>query len=230
MNEEIKELLFYYKQERDLIDSIIVEDLIDFDYQSVHLNSITLNKIKRKISLLEKLINPKTAEIEDQKRAIDSALKMINSTHLDSHKDYISSQIDQKLDILNSYKPAYFNDGQEFDDAIFDLVESKIQGFIFHLKKSDDIALIFSKNNEELCISIKKVKKLKKKYILEKSARTALKAIGFKKVKELNSLIYHYDLSDFKDSIFIKTIVSRVIYDAFQFQTFDNPTILEILP
>jgi len=228
MNEEINELLSIYEQEKKLIESIIEEDRIDGDYKAIRLNSKNLNRIQRQIELIKSLIDPYTQEKERLKRTIDFFVKKSEREESDEYRTQMLAQIDRKLDQLNSYKLAYFNDGQEFDDAIFDLVEQKNEGFIFNLKKENKLAILFKRTDKEILLSITNIKKLKKQHILDKNARAVLKSIGFKEEKHDDSLVFTYGLDNFKDAIFIKTIVSRVIFDAFHFQNLDNKTTIEI--
>lgn len=228
MNEEINELLSIYEQEKKLIESIIEEDRIDNDYKAIRINSKNLNRIQRRIALIKSLIDPYAQEKEQLKRTIDFLFKKSELEESNEYRTHMLAQIDQKLDQLNSYKPGYFNDGQEFDDAIFDLVEQKIEGFIFNLKKENKLALLFKRMDEEILLSVTNIKKLKKQNILDKNSRTVLKLIGFKEEKHLDSLVFTYGLEHFKNAIFIKTIVSRVIFDAFYFQELDKKTTIEI--
>jgi hypothetical protein len=228
MNEEINELLSIYEQEKKLIESIIEEDRIDSDYKAIYINSKNLNRIQRQIALIKSLIDPYTQEKERLKRTIDFLVEKSELEESDEYRTQMLAQIDRKLDQLNSYKPGYFNDGQEFDDAIFDLVEEKIEEFIFNLKKENKLAILFKRTDKEILLSLTNIKRLKKQRILDKNARTILKSIGFKEEKHVDSLVFTYGLDNFKDAIFIKTIVSRVIFDAFYFQELDKETTIEI--
>jgi hypothetical protein len=228
MNEEINELLSIYEQEKKLIESIIEEDQIDGDYKAIRLNSKNLNRIQHQIALIKSLIDPYMQEKEGLKKTIDFLVEKSEFEESDEYRTHMLAQIDRKLDQLNSYKPGYFNDGQEFDDAIFDLVKQKIEGFIFNLKKENKLAILFKRTDKEILLSLTNIKRLKKQRILDKNARTVLKSIGFKEEKYDDSLVFTYGLDNFKDAIFIKTIVSRVIFDAFYFQELDKETTIEI--
>lgn len=229
MNEEINELLSIYEQEKKLIESIIEEDRIDSDYKAIRLNSKNLNRIQRQIALIKSLIDPYAEEKEQLKRSIGFFVEKSRLEESIDYRNHMLEQIDQKLDQLNSYKPGYFNDGQEFDDVIFDLVEKRIAGFIFNLKKEEKLSLLFERNEKEILLSITNIKRLKKKYLLNKTTRKSLKYIGFKEEKHIDSFVFNYSLDHFKDAIFIKTIVSRVIFDAFHFDGLNKETTLEII-
>jgi hypothetical protein len=228
MNEEINELLSIYKQEKELIESLIESDKLDNDYKAIYLHSKILVNVQHQIRLIESLLDPHTQEKEQLKRTIDFYVNRSGPEKADDYRNHMLEQIDQKLDQLNSYKPNYFNDGQDFDDAVFDLAEQRIKGFIFNLKKEDELLLLFERNEKEILLSIPNLRRLKKNHLLNKITRNSLKSIGFKEEKHIDSFIFNYSLDHFKDAIFIKTIVSRVIFDAFYFQDLDNQTTIEI--
>ncbi|TCD11522.1 hypothetical protein EZ449_04460 [Pedobacter frigidisoli] len=228
MNEELKVLISYYKDEESLIESLIKEDVIDQDHQAIHLHSLVLNKIQRKINFLEKLTNPNAAKLEAVKNRLEYLNKLSNKNNAFNYHEEISKQIDHQLDLLNSFTTGYFNDGQEFDDAVFDLAENRIESFIFNLNKSRDLSLKFTKTGHEILVLLSNFKKLKKEYILDIDKRNILKLIGFREDKQMNALILTYDLAGFRDAIPLKQIISRVIFDVFNFQNLDNQTTLQI--
>ena len=228
MNEELKELLNYYEEEKALLDSLIKEDLIDYDYKSAGLHSKVLFKIENQTRLLKSLIDP----LADEKKRLSSQIEFfLTQADLSESNDYrifMLAQIDKKLDKLHKHKPEYFNDGQEFDDVIFDLVEKRVKGFTFRLKESANLYLDFSIKNSYLRIKLTPFSKLRDYLSVDKSEIVNLKQIGFRKNKSKKYLRYKYPLVQFKDSIFIKTIISRVIYEVFFYHDLDTATTLEI--
>lgn len=230
MNEEINELLSIYKQEKELIESLIKEDQIDHDYKAVYLNSKILNRIKQQIRIIELFVDPHLQQKEHLKRRSDFFAEM--SKH-GLAKDYYVlqiEQINQKLEQLNSFTPGYFNDGQEFDDAIFDLIENKISAFIFNLRKEENLYLRFSIKKGKIIIRLTPFADILVNNYFIKSTITVLKQIGFKKNKSRTCFQIKYPLDNFKDAIPIKTIVSRVIYEAFYNYQINKSTTLEIIP
>lgn len=230
MNEEINELLSIYKQEKDLIASLIKEDQIDHDYKAVYLHSTILNRIHHQIRLIELITDPHLQEKEQLKRSLDFYAEM--SKH-GLAKDYCTlqlEQINQKLEHLNDIKTGYFNDGQEFDDAVFDLVENKISAFIFNLRKEENLYIKFSVKKNKIIIRLTPFADILVNNYFKKSTVTVLKQIGFKKNKLRTCFQIKYPLNSFKDSIPIKTIVSRVIYEALYNYQINKSTTLEIIP
>ncbi|WP_426327318.1 hypothetical protein [Pedobacter sp. R-06] len=230
MNEEINELLSIYKQEKELIESLIESDKLDNDYKAIYLNSKILAKIQHQIRLIELLIDPGLQEKEQLKRRSDYYAER---SKLGGSYDYytlLQAQLDQELKQLNSYKPSYFNDGQEFDDAIFDLVENKISAFIFHLRKEENLYLKFSIKKNKIIIRLTPFSDILVKNYFHKSAIIVLKQIGFKKNKSLTCYQIKCPLEGFKDAVAIKTIVSRVVYEALYNYQLNKLTTLEIIP
>jgi len=228
MNAEINELLSYYLEEKALIDSLIKEDLINHDYKSAWLHSKSLGRIENQIRLLKSLIDPQADEKERLSRQSDFFIKRIESNKSDYYTTYMLEQIDKKLKALNNLKPHYFNDGQEFDDAIFELIEGRINSFTIQLKKSGNLYLNFSIKSNYLKIKLTPFSELLDNFQIGKFELINLKHIGFRKNKSKKRLQYKYPLSAFKDSIFIKEIVSRVVYDVFFHRDLDKITTLEI--
>lgn len=230
MNEEINELLSIYKQEKELIESLIESDRLDNDNRAIYLNSKILLNIQHQIRLIELLHDPHIREKEQLKRTIDFYVNRSGLEKAEDYRTHMLAQIDQKLDQLNSYKAAYFNDGQEFDDAIFNLVENKISAFIFHLRKEENLYLKFSIKKDKIIIRLTPFFDISVKQYFTKSAIITLKQIGFKKNKSLTCYQIKYPLEGFKDAIAIKTIVSRVVYEALYNYQLNKLTTLEIIP
>lgn len=229
MNEEINEILSIYKQEKEFIESLIKDDQANSDYKAVYINSKVLNKISQQIRIIELLLDPNLHKKEQLKLKLDFYAEI---NRFGTAKDYyidFQTQLDQELKQLNSYKPGYFNDGQEFDDAIFDLVENKISAFIFHLRKEENLYLKFSVKKDKIRIRFTPFSDILTKDYFSKSAIVALKQIGFKKNKSRTFFQIKYPLEGFKDAIEIKKIVSRIVYEALYNYQLNKLTTLEIL-
>jgi hypothetical protein len=230
MNEEINELLSIYKQEKELIESLIKEDQIDHDYKAVYLNSKVLNRIENQIRIIKLFVDPHLEGKEQLKRRSDFLTEMSKIRQAEDYYALQHEKINQKLEQLNSYKPGYFNDGQEFDDAIFDLVENKISAFIFNLRKEENLYLRFSIKKNKIIIRLTPFADILSRDYFTKTAKIVLKQIGFKKNKSRTCFQIKHQLDGFKDAIPIKTIVSRVIYEALYNYQVNQSTTLEMIP
>ncbi|GGH09564.1 hypothetical protein [Pedobacter zeae] len=230
MNEEINELLSIYKQEKELIESLIKEDEIDHDYRAVYLKSKILNRIKHQIRTIELFIDPHLQEKEQLKRRSDFFAEMDRNGLAKDYYAFQLEKINHELEQLNNFTPGYFNDGQEFDDAVFNLVENKISAFIFNLRKEENLYLKFSVKKNKIIIRLTPFADILASNYFIKSTINVLKQIGFKKNKSRTCFQMKYPLESFKDAIPVKTIASRVIYEAFYNYRINQSTTLEIIP
>ncbi|SDD32344.1 hypothetical protein [Pedobacter soli] len=228
MNEDINELLSYYKNQKAFFESLIEQDTNDGDYNSVVLNTKVLGNIKHKINIIESLLDPFAKEKDRLKNIINFYVEKSYLEESDEKRNHILVQIDHKLDQLNSYRTGYFNDGQEFDDVIFDLVENKISAFIFNLRKEKNLHLRFSIKKNKIIIRLTPFAAILDRDCFTKNVITVLKQIGFKKNKLRTCFQIKYPLDDFKDAIPIKAIVSQVIYEAFYNYQINKSTTIEI--
>jgi hypothetical protein len=213
MNEEINELISHYEQEKELILSLLKADQLDNDLEAVYLNSKNLFSIERQIRTLKSMIDPHAKEkemLEDQKKRLEAL--NIRQGMADFIKEKIQT-IDHRINQLNCHSTGYFNDGQEFDDALFDLVEEKINAFIFYLWK-DQLYLRFSIKRNQIRIRFTPFSEIPSQIYFQKENLMLLRIIGFRKNKSGSCLQIKLDLNAFKDTIPIKTIVSRVVYEA----------------
>jgi hypothetical protein len=136
-------------------------------------------------------------------------------------------ELNEQMQNLNNRTKKQSLDGQEFDDAIYELIEKKISGFKFHLKKQDYLFLEFRLQHEKaMIISIRFDDKSGENYLIS-DIKKKLPALGFILTEENNSLECFYDLTIFKNSFNIKILVSRIIFDVLSYKSLDNPAYIE---
>lgn len=235
MNNELEEILQFYEEERQNLESLIHLHVKDFEYKKAHFHQKALYKVNQTLSLLRKFENPNYEEIEHLQHLLENYSNREFIELIEQHP-YLSEKInlekkhyEEKINQLRQEPRPRQIDGQEFDDVIFKLVENKIGGFHFFLNLETYLYLNFTKKDNFIIISVPKFKKLKKKYILRKSDIRALKAIGLKLDDARKSLVYRYDVAQFKDAIVIKTITSRIIYEGFHYSQLKNSTLIKII-
>jgi hypothetical protein len=234
MNEELNDILKFYEEEKESLEHIIKSYIEDFEYKAAYFHSKGLKKVNQKIQLLKNLIDPNSDKLEQLLRS-KNFYDIIPHPELRENTEFLNYLNNQKLKIdnqinfiKNTPKEQYF-DGQEFDDLIFSLVENQIKCFRFYLNKESNLYLDFKKLNDSLVISIANYDRLKKEYILHKSSFKALKGIGFKKDKTGKSIFLVHSLANFKNSMVIKTLTSRIIYDGIGYYNINNATTIEII-
>ncbi|WP_316786183.1 hypothetical protein [Pedobacter frigiditerrae] len=233
MNEELNEILRFYEEEKQGLEDIIKSYIKEFEYKAAYFHSKRLKKVSQKIQLLKNLSNPYSDKIESLQR-MREMYNIVNPILKDNteYSNYLANQknnIDIQIENLINQNKGERLDGQEFDDLIFSLVEDRLQNFRFYLNKESNLFLDFKKNNNSLVISIPNYNSLKEDHILRKSSIRLLKGIGMKKDKIEKKLILNFPLYNFKNSIEIKTLTSRIIYDGFGYHNLKNPSIILII-
>src|SRR5678816_4545734 len=88
-------------------------------------------------------------------------------------------ELNEQMQNLNNRIKKQSLDGQEFDDAIYELIEKKIESFRFHLKKQDNLFLEFRLQHEKvMIIFIRLDDQLEKNYLIS-DIKKKLLALGF---------------------------------------------------
>ncbi|WP_231425433.1 hypothetical protein [Pedobacter sp. Leaf250] len=229
MNEELNELIVSYEDEREELTKRLNECLEDFDYLGAHKFQKGIAIANHQLVILNSIKDPsyqKKTELENMIRYYDR-LKTISPLI----SDYIDEQVAKtnvELNILSNQKVDPFYDGQEFDDAIFDLAYSKILSIVFHLKKSSNLYLKFKCKKNNFIISVTPDEQIGNEVYFPKDKKRLLKSLGFKRNKTKEYFHLKLSLIHFKDSQQVKTIVSRVIYDVFYRNELDTETTLVI--
>lgn len=233
MNEGLNEILNFYENEKLALQDIIKSYIEDFEYKVAYFHSKGLKKVNQKIQLLKNLENSNSDQIDSLRRSKN----IYDNIHpgLKDNEEYLNyineqkNKIDDKIENFIKQSKQEKIDGQEFDDVLFSLVENRIEHFKFQLSKESNIYLDFKKVENNLFISIPNYKNLRNNYIQYKSSIRALKAIGFKKHKIEKSLLLIYPLFNFKDTIEIKELTSRIIYDGIGYFNINNQSTIEIV-
>lgn len=235
MNEDLNEILKFYKEEKDNIESLIKESVEDGEFKDAHRYQKALFQVNRSLSLLLKLENPNYEEIEHLTFLLQNYSSFRYTKLVEENpktKDYIETEkkyLEEKIKALAAKPIPKQVDEQDFDDVIFKLVEGKIKGFHFFINLENHLYLDFRIHHNQIVITIPKYKKLKKNYILHKANIIAIKKIGLKLDDNKKALHYFYNLNSFKNSIEIKTITSRIIYDGFGYQNLKNSSLIVVV-
>ena len=230
MKSELSEIIEYLELERTNLNAQKSDCLQQWDYKGAHYFSIALQEINHQLNILYNLNDPDydlKRRLESQKSFYDPD---IAETYNDTMKDYFVNkrkELDEQIQNLNNRIKKQSLDGQEFDDAIYELIEKKIESFRLHLKKQDNLFLEFRLQHEKvMIIFIRLDDQLEKNYLIS-DIKKKLLALGFTSTEENNSLEYFYDLTIFKNSFDIKIFVSRIIFDILYYKSLDNPAYIE---
>jgi len=233
LKSDLDELIEFYETEKNNLEHLIDQCIQEMDYKFARYYSKALGQVNEKLRTLKNLDDPfydSKIKLESLKSFYEK--KLINEVY-ESSENYFKkeiSEIENRLHELNQQKSKAILDGQEFDDAIFDLAEGRIFGFKFYLKKELNFYLEFRLIEKiSLSISFTPVGTVKDDYVFWKQYLRALKGLGFTFNEENDCLEYIYDLKSFKNSIFLKTFVSRILFDVYYYKDFDNPAYIEYL-
>lgn len=228
---DLDELIEYYQIEINTLEQLVKEDLEVMDYKAAHLHSKALAMTHRKLRVLNSLNDPyyeKKWSLEDQKKSYQKYTSD-NNKFMNNYKEERLREINQKLEELNKKPKPFVEDSQYIDDAIYDLIEGKIRSFKLNLNKRHNFYLWFSLAEGGIMkIDMTPVKHLKSNYFIYQDHINGLKAIGFKLDKEEEKLYYEYQVSQFVNSIELKTLLSSVLLDVFYSQEMDRPAFLEL--
>jgi len=229
MDEELNEIIIYYEEEKTRIEELLAECLQFSDYKYANLFQNGLGILNNQLTILKSLKDSNYLKKKELKEQIENYHKLLLINPQIS--DYLNERIKRdeiNLDDLSTYESRPFYDGQEFDDATFDLVEGKIQSFIFHLKKAINLYLKFECERNNFVISITPDEQMGREIHFPKAKKRLLKSIGFKRNKTKEYFQLKLPLLSFKDSQQIKIIVSKIIYEVFFINELDTETTIVI--
>lgn len=235
MNEELNEILEFYSEEKLALEKLINNHVKDGKFKKAHLHQKALHKLNQTLSLLKKLENPNYEEIEQLEFRFQSYSNSETEELIKVNprlRDIIEKEkkhFEEKINRLSQMPLPSQIDGQDFDDLIFKMVDGKIRNFQFFINLEKHIFLDFQKTSNYINVTIPKYKKLKKSYILSKTNIMILKGLGFTLDLENNLLFYKFNFDNFKNSIEIKTFVSRVIYEGFGYHNIQNSSLMVII-
>lgn len=204
----------------------------DCDYKRADYFSKALWRVQDKLRLLQNFKNPFYQRIEDLKNRVAyyRSLKTKEPfTKLDTSFQNEIEDCEKEIRELKEKKTTINPETQEFDDAVFDLIEGKIKGFTLHLIKKDNLYIDFRLTEKKtLLISFTPLNNITNEYYDVDRIWKQLKLIGFTFNPESDSFQYSYNLATFKNSIFLKELTSRIVFDAFYLKDLDDPACIEL--
>lgn len=229
MNRELAEIIEFYEEEQQRLASLIQLAIEEREFKMAHHHQKAFDEVGTKLFRFRNFANPNFGQIEslrELRQLYDKPLGLQLSDYFARKRQ----EIDRQLTALTQQALPPSIDGQEFDDLIFDMVEGRMHKFRFFLDPAEkNLYLDFEKIGNQLVIAIPRFKKLKKKHILDKSSVKVLKGLGFAKTDDKKSLLLNFDLHNFRDAIAIKTLTSRILYDAIGYSLLSKLTFLQII-
>jgi hypothetical protein len=239
---DLDELIEYYEAEKNRVETLKKEALDDWDYTAADSFSTALRTVNVQLDILYKLKDPVYEKRKHllrnkdffENRFLDSAEKhdlMKTERYREAMlrmRDEELENIKSKLESIKDIKYSPTLDREEFDDAIYDLVDGKITAFKLHLKRTRSLYLNFERSVSGLMLISFPPDDPDEEYGSHCFDFIKIMHMGFYKNLEKRQYEFKYDLSSFRNSIFIKTIIARIIFDVFGGWELDNPAHIEI--
>jgi len=228
---ELDHLIEYYELERDNLQSELDKSLGEKDFLMADAQQSALWQVERQLRILYTLKDPLYDEKDHLRRLKDSMGKMRSSYPEIVTQVFFTDkikEIEQKIERLAQTKIHSKLDGQELDDLLFDLAENKISGFKLNIHRKTNLYLEFTRDSmDQLTISFTPLDLAGDTYIFDNS-EPALRKLGFSLNEDRGRFEYTYDLTSFRNSIFLKTLIAIIIYDMLGQENVDKETIVEI--
>ncbi|AMR33375.1 hypothetical protein A0256_19095 [Mucilaginibacter sp. PAMC 26640] len=217
MKSDLDLLISILEEEKKSLESAVNDGLLEHDYESVHLSGNALNKVEAQLYRLRYFKDP-YFEAEERLQRFSKQLNIE-----DKSDEYISrfwkKQFEKELSKITGLtaKRTLLTDGQEIDNALFDLYACKYKKFILTLShRGIPIQIVFTLDETKtLSITIdlsfiisycdSDDPKEKQIHLFEN--------LGFKREDTAGVMRYNYNMANFKSAWDIKIMLSRIIYD-----------------
>jgi hypothetical protein len=224
MQTDLDLLIAALEAEQKTLKRQIKEYAAEADYLLAHYHSQALMELNSRLRNLYLFKDPLYAERKHWEDAVSRLKKMQPQYVKDKNmwkrrKARMSQRFANELAQIKEkekYINHFFIDGQEIDDALFDLYKEKCNAFKL-INADDQIGLIFSIKENWLIIELE----LKTEYDFEpdfsvnSKVYNIFKGTGLNYSSKNNNWFYRYDMTDFKDAWPIKVFLSHLIFDVF---------------
>lgn len=224
MKSYLDEIIEAYQVEKDRIDLLIHEALKEEDYLSAHFHSNSLRHINHKLQVFNLLKDPQY----DHKVSLTRMITHLQAKQIELGINYggFLAGMKAELEALNQRQALPVIDTQYIDDAVFDLADGRLNSFRLILIREQNLVLTFKlTRNNLLEISFPMLSDVKERSILEYKL-PQLTSLGFISHSP-EQLIYFYDMTNFKDALQLKELLSKIIFDVYHFMELDHPLTLE---
>jgi prefoldin subunit 5 len=231
LKSELDAVIEYYETEKNNLEFLIKECVEEMDYFLAHQHFRALRRVNSKLQTLHNLKDPhydSKESLERWKALYEDRLYNEKSEGLSNYYKEKIESLENELHELNNSQKKFSRDGQELDDCIYDLAEGNLSAFKFYLKKEGNFFLELRRINDLLIISFPPNADLQE-YSITDSNLKSLISLGFCSNEVTGRLEYTYDLKSFSNSIFVKTLIARIIFDVYYYKELDNPTFIEKL-
>jgi len=214
MKSDLEELISVYEQEKAELERDIARDISESEFEYTAYNQRALWRVNRKLALLKDFQNPYASRIAEQEQRItyfknfrDSAANKYGM----SFENGIA-EAEAKILAMKQTVPEPYFDGQEIDDALFNLVE-RGKPFKFYFKSRLDIYARFQLKEATIIITLGFDQTEDIDLIDPLIQMKKLSSLGFNFTN--NRWVFEYPVIQFKDAWGLKILLARMVYDVF---------------
>jgi len=226
MKSDLDQLIEQYEAEKSAFEQLLKDCLYLQDYLGAHYYSQTLYRIDSELNLLHFLKDP----LYDDKQALEKMLLRSKGepNYLQAFWEERIENEKNRIQKLSEKKGKLFFDSQEIDEALFNLHQGKINSFKLYFKmKKENLCFDFElSEGYVLNILVRITQTSNNTDIFDQYYLKGFKKLGFKLNDEGNLLIYQYNMNGFKEAIFLKTLLARIIYEVYGYRSFDSACLL----
>lgn len=226
MKSDLDQIIEYLESESQSLDSSIKESLAEYDYLYAHYKQEGLGRLNNHLDTLKQFKDPNYGKRQDMERWIEW-MNILNNNRSNSVFEEDVAAKKSELEKLNRNPVRkYFNDAQLIDEALFDLMENRINRFRLYISKSDDFYLDFEIVASTLRISHQPDARFNDyEYLQYISADDddnekrlyPLESLGFRWEDDDNKLVFIYNVKNIREATSIKILLSRIVYEKFNF-------------
>lgn len=224
MKSDLDQIIEYFESEKQLLELSIKENLAEYDYLYAHYQQEGLWRLNSHLNTLKQFRDP----LFNKKRDIESSIEwMSRFENTDSGRFYKRNIAERKLALEKLSRDRvieYFNDSQVIDEALFDLYERRIRKFRLCLNEEDNFNIDFEITGELLRITHQPdFESSNYDYAIhfgdddDDAYRHPLEKLAFEWSADNKVLVYHYDIKEFREALPVKILLSRIIYEKFNF-------------
>nr|WP_294948644.1 hypothetical protein [uncultured Mucilaginibacter sp.] len=220
MKSDLDLIIEFYEDEKYVLEQAIQEALTDHDYELVYRHGEALNRVEAQLYRMNGLKDP----LYEKRMQINRLMETMPGMELDEFfKQYLAESIqrtvtNKKQSLKKLLEEKYeLVDNQVIDDALFDLYDDKCKAFGFCFPHRDsNLCLLFELTAEKVLLISVDVKDITSDYDAddpEEKQVHRFENLGFRYDNYGSSLVYQYDMANFKSAWDIKVLLSRIIYD-----------------
>jgi len=144
MNTELEALIKYYEEQQVILKASIKTNIETWDYEAAGYNAQALQKVNRELLILSRFNSTKQLNL----KLLRERMEKIQAQEIDDSNARIKrawlrrvANLQKQIDELNNKEAPFSEDQQNIDEALYQLLHSKINGFRMHLSKKANLYL-----------------------------------------------------------------------------------------